>query len=178
MAKVYPVVYANQSGRLDISGCRFGRLLVLSYSHTDKERKAHWLCQCDCGAQHTTGGKSLRNGSTQSCGCLQVEKSKKANTTHGQARSRLHRIWCAMKGRTTNPTHSRFSYYGARGIKVCTEWLDDFAVFREWALSNGYKSNLTIERVDVNGNYIPENCSWVTIEEQQRNKRNNLKYQA
>ena len=131
-----------------------------------------WLCKCDCGNIVSIRGYSLRSGNTQSCGCIQKETNIKLRQTHGMAKTRLYNIWQSMKRRCSSPTMSCYKYYGGRGIKVCNEW-QSFEPFCEWALANGYTENLTIDRIDVNGNYALSNCRWITIQEQQRNKRRN-----
>lgn len=157
---------------IDLTGRRFGRLTVIEEGGRDNFRQALWKCKCDCGNEVDVRGYSLRVGNTQSCGCLQKEKNLELRTTHGQCHSRLYNIWCGIRNRCSLPSTSCYKYYGARGIKVCEEW-NDFPVFMEWALSHGYADNLTIDRIDIDGNYCPENCRWITIQEQQRNKRSN-----
>lgn len=166
--------------RQDLTGQRFGRLTVIAIHGKDKRGKLLWLCRCDCGNTSTVRPYNLKNGNTKSCGCFQKEVS--GNLKHGllkaanrQETHRLHYIWASMKTRCNNSNRKGYKDYGERGIKVCKEWNDDFKAFYDWALSHGYADNLTIDRIDVNGNYEPSNCRWITNIEQQKNKRNSKK---
>lgn len=160
----------------DLTGMRFGRLVVLGID--DKgTRKTYWICQCDCGNVKSVRSDSLQNGSIRSCGCLHKEiAAKQANAIHKhkQSGTRLYKIWQGMKGRCNRPNDARYARYGGRGIKVCDEWLHDFSAFYEWAQANGYKEDLTIDRIDNDGNYEPRNCRWVGVKEQSRNRSTNI----
>lgn len=164
---------------IDLTGQRFGSVVVLERAKNNEKNEVMWLCKCDCGKKFITRARSLRSGETTSCGCLRIkhaaEAARKANTKHGASPHRgytkLYNTWLRMKGRCNSPTSTSYPYYGARGISVCEEWENDFSAFRDWAMKNGYKEGLSIDRIDVNGNYCPQNCRWITMAEQQRNRR-------
>lgn len=159
---------------IDLTGQTFGRLKVIERVENDKFNKVCWLCECQCEKKTkiivTTG--RLRRKDTQSCGCLHKEKFIAMSTKHGKRYSKLYNIWNNMKARTSNPNNDRYENYGKRGIKVCEEWAIDFSTFYDWAINNGYKEGLSIERKDVNGNYCPENCEWIQLKDQAKNKTN------
>lgn len=154
----------------DITGMKFGRLTVLRLSHKDNRHECHWLCKCDCGNEKTVSGNKLRSGNTKSCGCMQKEfLDGRMRRKHGLTNTKLYATWENMKHRCSDPNNWMYPHYGGRGIKVCEEWLDS-STFFEWALSHGYEEGLSIERTNVNGNYEPNNCKWVPIEEQYLNR--------
>ena len=150
----------------NIKGQKFGRLTALERTGKNKGRVSIWECVCECGNKHTAIISQLKNGDVKSCGCL-----KKAETP--VTSERLFNIWQGMRQRCKNVNNKAYPLYGGRGISVCPEW-EDYKVFRKWSLENGYKENLTLDRVDNNKSYSPGNCRWATMAEQNRNKRNNI----
>ena len=161
---------------IDLQGMRFGRLFVVEKYGKAKNGSIIWKCRCDCGKETMVTSCNLRSGSTNACGCLHNEFISSLSKKHGLSHTRLHGIWRGIKGRCLNHKNSSYQNYGGRGIKICEEWKDNFENFYEWAMSNGYKDDLSIDRIDVNNGYFPENCRWVTDEVQSRNRRNNRKY--
>lgn len=153
----------------NLIGQKFGRLTVLEYKGNRK-----WLCRCDCGNEKIIGKSDLTSGKTKSCGCYHKEQCQKLNGKHYSGETKLYKVWEDMKRRCINPKHHAYKHYGDRGIVVCNEWREDFLQFKAWAISNGYKEGLSIDRINVNGNYEPSNCRWVTWNYQCRNRRNNV----
>ncbi|WP_049041837.1 hypothetical protein [Clostridium sporogenes] len=165
---------------IDLTGKKFERLTVLERAGISKNGHITWKCKCDCGNETIVDGSSLRGGNTKSCGCLAIEKSTERvvclTATHKMSNTRIFRIWYGVKIRCEKPYSKNYDNYGGRGIKICDEWSDTekgFMNFYNWSMANGYNKRLSIDRIDVNGNYEPNNCRWITNKEQQRNKRNN-----
>lgn len=158
----------------NLIGQKFGRLTVIEHvKFVNGKRFSGWKCKCDCGNitfQHT---HQLKHGLVKSCGCYSKDRLHNIHIAekHGCSNTRLYITWRNMRDRCHNKKNKRYSSYGGRGIRVCEEWNSSFSKFKEWALSNGYTDELTIDRIDVDGNYCPENCRFVTRAENNRNRR-------
>lgn len=161
----------------NLTGQRFERLTVVKRLGYRPQRHATmYLCRCDCGKETIVTSVALITGNTKSCGCLQPEIVGKLNKHHGSSKTRLYRIWAGMKDRCYRPKHVHYKHYGGRGITICDEWLHDFTAFRDWALKTGYDESAprgvcTIDRIDNDKGYSPDNCRWVTMKEQRHNQR-------
>jgi len=148
-------------------GERWGYLVITG---TVRRNRTYHIVKCDCGNTKEVLYQHLKKGKTKSCGCKSTEMKVKYSTKHGLHKSRIYQTYHDMKDRCSNPKNSHYHRYGGRGIVICDEWLEDFMNFYNWGMSNGYKDSLTIERVNNDGNYCPENCTWITNSEQQKNK--------
>lgn len=154
----------------DITGNRYGRLLVKEC--VQKEGKRKYKCLCDCGNEVVVLANQLKSGNTKSCGCYKIENAIEKATIHGKSKTPLYMIWNGMKSRCFNKNNKHYKDYGGRGITICKDWCN-FENFYNWSVNNNYHKGLSIERIDVNDDYKPENCKWITISEQNENKRNN-----
>lgn len=159
-------------------GQAVGRLTIVSDAGCTGGRRS-FLCRCECGNEKVILAQSLRGGLTRSCGCYHAERASSANTKHGKSKHPIFKIWDGMLQRCSNPNNSQSEYYGDRGIKVCTEWANDFGAFLYWATLDAspcWRRGLTLDRKDNELGYNPQNCQWATPAEQNRNQRRTKKY--
>ena len=155
----------------DLTGKKFGRLTVIKKVENDKRQRTRWLCKCDCGNEIIVDrtNLSINKTKTVSCGCWK----KELITKHSKYKTSIYNAYISMKQRCYNTKNPAYKYYGKRGISICNEWLDNFENFNRWSIENGYRKGLSIDRIDVNGNYEPKNCRWVNSQVQMNNTRNN-----
>lgn len=162
-------------------GKKYGRLLVVGGFF--KKGKAYFHCTCECGTRRKVAKYDVISGKVQSCGCYNRERCRTLHLsrrtfhyTHGMSNEKLYSTWCGMKGRCYNKNDTEYHNYGGRGIFVCDEWLHNYVAFRTWAFANGYEEGLSIDRIDVNKGYSPDNCRWITMREQPATRRNTIYY--
>lgn len=169
-------IEVSKAREVDITGMKFGRWTALYRVEDVNSVNPMWVCRCECGTQKEIDKSSLIDGRSKSCGCLRQEIVKDLHTKHDGCNDRLYGVWKDMKSRCYNKNIRSYKDYGGRGIKICESWKNDYAEFKKWAYENGYdenaqKGDCTIDRIDVNGDYCPENCRFVDSKLQAQNKR-------
>lgn len=163
------------SYKIDLTGQQFGRLTVIERDTSSK--RSAWFCRCSCGNIKSVLMTHLRSGATTSCGCYQKERASKSNLIHGGSRTSLHNRWKAIRQRCNNPNDRGYANYGGRGIALCSEW-NDYRVFEEWAMNNGYSKELELDRIDNDKGYSPDNCRWVKRIINNHNRRTTAKIEG
>lgn len=160
----------------NLVGKQFGQWSVIERAENNKYGNSQWVCQCNCDAKtiQVILGYRLRNQSSVRCQLCANKLNSEYHTKHGGKGTRLYSIWKGIKSRCNNPNNQAYEYYGAKGVRVCDEWKESFETFKNWSVQNGYSDNLTIDRIDTNGNYEPSNCRWVSMEDQNKNKTSNV----
>lgn len=160
----------KSSKAADLKGQRFEYLFVLERAGSNKSGQALWKCLCNCGNITYVTTSKLKSGATVSCGCLGLKRATEAKITHGNTNTSIYHVFHGMHNRCEKPQEPAYRWYGAKGVKVCDEWTT-FEPFYAWAISNGYQEGLTIDRIDPDGDYCPENCRWITRSENSRRAR-------
>lgn len=160
---------------IDLTGQRFGRWTVVSRAEKrPSSKQAMWTCKCDCGNMGYVSSQDLRTGISKSCGCYNIEVIKKRDTKHGCSGTRLYNIWLGIRDRTKREANQNYYRYGGRGIDIYPPWRDNFLEFKSWSDENGYDDTLTIDRIDNDRGYYPDNCRWTDYLTQANNTSKNL----
>lgn len=167
----------SKKRREDLTGQKFNMLTALEFHKKNESRKTFWYCKCDCGNIVSVRSDQLKSGNTKSCGCWKRKTdaiNARKNHTHKMSGTPLYASWQRIKARCFNKNSPDYPDYGGRGITVCDEWKNDFEKYKEWALQNGYEKNLSIDRINNDGNYEPSNCRWADDTQQAYNRRSNV----